>query len=114
MIEYPPGANPVDAANREAKCYRSGDRLSLIEALLKLTGYPFSVRKQIPAFTGQKEDFRLVVNADVFVKTGKGNIILDLTGLDPQIIALLKKREISVLSLVDDKGSHCPDGPDTG
>ncbi|HIJ20391.1 MAG TPA: hypothetical protein HPP58_05030 [Deltaproteobacteria bacterium] len=37
------------------------------------------------------------------MKTGRGNTIFDLTGLDPQIIALLKKRQISVLSLVDEK-----------
>ena len=103
VIEYPPGANPLDTRKPRGKVYRAGDRFALIEALLKLTGYAFSAGEQIPAFMGQKEDFRLVINADFFVKTGRGNTIFDLTGLDPQIIALLKKRKISVLSLVDEK-----------
>ena len=103
VIEYPPGANPLDAHMPQGEVYRAKDRFALIEALLKLTGHPFSVREQIPAFKGQKEDFRLIINADFFVKTGKGNTILDLTGLDPQIVSLLKKRLISVLSLTDEK-----------
>ena len=93
--------------------YKAGDRFALIEALLKLAGYPFSVREQIPAFTGQKEDFQLVVNADFFVKTARGNTIFDLTGLDPKIIALLKERKISVLSLADEKDPSCHYKPDT-
>ena len=103
VIEYPAGANPLDAHKSQDNVYRAADRFALIESLLKLTGYAFSVREQIPAFTGQKEDFSLVVNADFFVKTGRENIIFDLTGLDPNIIALLRKRNISVLSLVDEK-----------
>ncbi len=103
MLEYPPGVNPLDTVKPRGKVYRVEDRFALIEALLKLTGYPFSTREQILAFTGQKEDFRLVINADFFVKTEKGNTIFDLTGLAPQLIALLKKRDISVLSLVDEK-----------
>ena len=103
MIEYPPGVNPLDARTSQGEVYKAGDRFALIEALLKLAGYPFSAREQIPAFTGQKEDFQLVVNADFFVKTARGNTIFDLTGLDPKIIALLKKRKISVLSLADEK-----------
>ena len=103
LIEYPPGTNPLDARAPQGKIYRVKDRSALIGALLKLTGHPFSEQEQIPAFMGQKEDFKLVVNADFFVRTGRGNMIFDLTGLDPQIISLLKKRRISVLSLIDVK-----------
>jgi len=103
MIEYPPGVNPLDTHTSRSKVYSAKDRFELIEALLRLTGHPFSAREQIPAFMGQKEDFRLVINADFFVKTSTGNTIIDLTGLDPQIVSLLKKRVISVLSLTDEK-----------
>ncbi len=103
LIEYPPGVNPLDARKPLGKVYRAQDRFVLIELLLTLTGHAFSAREQIPAFLGQKEDFRLVINADFFVKTAAGNIVFDLTGLDPQIIALLKKRKISVLSLVKEQ-----------
>ena len=75
------------------------DSVSLIEMLLTLTGHPHDAKVKIPAFESRNDDFKLTVTADFHLKSHGKERVIDLSGLDPEIVALLKERGVSVLSL---------------
>ena len=79
------------------------DAPSLVEMVLTLTGHPHSARVKIPAFESRNDDFKLTVTADFYLSTHGRERVIDLGGLDPEIVALLKERGIAVLSLSKDK-----------
>jgi len=81
----------------------ASDAASLVEMVLTLTGHPHGARVKIPAFESRNDDFKLTVTADFFLTTHGRERVIDLSGLDPEIVALLKERSISVLSLSTEK-----------
>ena len=98
FVEYPspepPKKPPVEKAPETAP-----DAASLVEMVLTLTGQPHEAHVKIPAFESQNDDFKLTVTADFYL-TGHGRErVIDLSGLEPEVVALLKERGISVLSL---------------
>ncbi len=104
VIDYPPADDIGLNANVSADILDSaGDPSSLIESLLNLTKQPYSTNVEIPAFQGQKTDFKLIVQADFLMKIKGSDAVIDLTGLDPEIISLLNEHEIMVLSLAREK-----------
>ena len=75
------------------------DAPSLVEMVLTLTGHPHDARVKIPAFESRNDDFKLTVTADFYLTVHGKERVIDLSGLDPEIVALLKERGVSVLSL---------------
>ncbi len=102
VVEYPsveaPGKPLLEKTPETAV-----DSAALIEMVLTLTGHPHDSRVKIPAFESQNDDFKLTVTADFLLKTHGRERVIDLSGLDPEIVALLKERGISVLSLSKEK-----------
>ena len=99
IIEFPPPGEKQGNAGQMPALEKAEDAEALIGAVLNLTGQNFSTRLRIPAYESANNDFRFTIEADFYLKIrGKGYII-DLTGLDPEVIALLKDNGISVLSL---------------
>lgn len=76
---------------------------SLIEIILNLTGQSFSRDVDIPIYKGGETDFNLVINADFFLKIQEKDCIIDLTGLGPEIIALLEEHQLRVLPFAGEK-----------
>jgi len=98
IIEFPL-VEETKAVSGVTALEKAEDAESLIKALLNLTGQDFSTRLRIPAYESANNDFRFTIEADFYLKIrGKGHII-DLAGLDPEVIALLRDNGISVLSL---------------
>ena len=98
FVEYPSSETPEEPPV-ETVPETVPDAASLVEMVLTLTGQPHEANVKIPAFESQNDDFKLTVTADFYL-TGHGkDRVIDLSGLEPEVVALLKERGISVLSL---------------
>ena len=104
IIEYPLVEERTDIS-RVTAMEKAGDPESLIKAVLNLTGRDFSSRLRIPAYESANNDFRFTIEADFYLKIKGKSHIIDLAGLSPDVIALLRDDGISVLSL---KKEHEP------
>jgi hypothetical protein len=102
LVEYPSDKTPDKPLNEKAP-EAALDAASLVEMLLTLTGHPHDARVKIPAFESQNDDFKLTVTADFYLTAHGKERVIDLSGLDSEIVALLKERGISVLSLSKEK-----------
>jgi hypothetical protein len=99
IIEFPQVQEKSGDISGVTALEKAEDAEALIGAVLNLTGQNFSTRLRIPAYESANNDFKFTIEADFFLKIrGKGHII-DLAGLDPEVIALLRDNGISVLSL---------------
>ena len=102
FVEYPSTQTP-DKPLTEKTPETTPDAPSLVEMLLTLTGHPHDARVKIPAFESRNDGFKLTVTADFYLTAHGKERVIDLSGLDPEIVALLKERGISVLSLSKEK-----------
>ncbi len=102
FVEYPPPETPEKPLIEKAP-ETAVDAPSLVEMVLTLTGHPHSARVKIPAFESRNDDFKLTVTADFYLTAHGRERVIDLGGLDPEIVALLKDRGIAVLSLSKEK-----------
>lgn len=104
IIDYPPKKDAFpEPMSKVETLGGGGDPSSLIETVLNLVGRPFSRHVEIPVYPGQKTGFKLLINADFFLKIKKKDAIIDLTGLDQKVIRFLKEHQFLVLSLADEK-----------
>ena len=104
VIDYPSGGD--DTSNKKGKMekLRGGESYSsLIKAVLALTGKSFSAQVMIPAYQNQKTGFKLIINADFSLRVKGKNAIINITGLEPEIISFLKENQFLVLSLAGEK-----------
>lgn len=99
VLEYPPSGNRKHVTKEVLAVQEAKDPASLVHAILKMTGRPHTTGKEMPAFISQKDDFKLTVRADFYVEDQKNGAIIDLSGLDPKVISLLRDRGVEVLSL---------------
>ena len=103
VIEYPPTDEGPSDAGALPTARTATDAAALIEAVLNLRGQPFTARVNIPAYTTRNEDFRFTVQADFYLEIGGRRHIIDLGGLNPDVVSLLKDNGISVLCLAKEK-----------
>ncbi len=103
-IDHPPTERPTEASKEKVIVLSTGqDRSKLIEMALDLSGQSFSKKMEIPIYRNQKTDFNLIIKADfLFDKNGR-EYIIDLTGLGPDIVSLLRQHQFSVLSMPDER-----------
>jgi hypothetical protein len=104
VIEFPGSTAETDLADAPENLISSGDSpAGLLETLFTLLGYPFSKDQDIPVYSSQKSDFSLTFKADFLLHLNDQDYIVDLTGLSPEVLALLKEHRFAVLSLVEEK-----------
>lgn len=104
VIDYPEGdvspfRPPVEADN----ILTVGTSDSLVEHLLNLTGQGFSRDDPISVYQGQDTGLNVVVVASFSMKVNGRRSIVDLSGLGPDMLSLLKEKNVSVLSLAGEK-----------
>ena len=102
LVEYPSPPAPVKPLAEKAP-ETAPDAPSLVEIVLTLTGHPHEARVKIPAFESRNDGFKLTVTADFYLTAHGKERVIDLSGLNPEIVALLKERGVSVLSLSKEK-----------
>lgn len=106
VVEYPPILETMGEAIDEVKILETGDEASsLIETILNLAGRNFSSKMEIPIYQSKKSDFNLIVKADFFLNINGRDCIIDLSGLGPDIITLLKEHQFLVLAISGEKSS---------
>lgn len=106
-VDYPPvPESEVEYGEGAEVLGDMGDDVySLVEKLISLKGAEFSRDEEIPIYPDEKADFNLVIEADfVFDVHGRDHII-DMSGLDPEIVALLNEHGFRVLSLSEQEES---------
>lgn len=105
-VDYPSTPEIMEESAEGPEIMETGDdRSSIIETLLNLIGRTFSSNMEIPIHEEQKADFKLIVKADFILDIDDKDFIIDLKGLGPDIIALLKEHQYQVLSLSNEKSS---------
>ena len=104
VIEYPqPEEGPSDGGAPASTARTAEDPAALIAAVLNLMAQPFTRQKNIPAYATRNEDFKFTVKADFYLEIGGRRHIIDLGGLGPDVVSLLKDNGVSVLSLARNK-----------
>lgn len=103
IVDFPPGDDTPEKMDQVATLYGGSDLLSLVGSVLNLTAQSYSTEVDIPLYEKQKSDFKLSAKADFLLKNREKDTIIDLKGLAPEMISLLKERGFLVLSLAPEK-----------
>lgn len=102
VIEYPdfPHEDMKEGVPIQKKIEAEKDiDFPLPSLLLDLAGQSFSRQVNIPVYQGESPKFNLIIQADLFFNRKDKDCIIDLTGLSPAILSLLKRHRFLVLSL---------------
>ena len=103
-FDYPPLADASPLPVNETPIIDQADDFpSLIEKLLNLTGRTFTRKEEVPIYQNEGADFNLIIKADFMLNMDGRDLIIDMSGLGPDIITLLKEHQFSVLSLSGEK-----------
>ena len=104
IIDYPPGGDDSFAEAAWVAPLKAGeDPSSLIKTVLSLSGKSFSRNAKISVYQAEKADLQLLIRADFSLKIDGENAVIDLSGLAPEIISLLKEQHFQTLSLATEK-----------
>ncbi|NLD35638.1 MAG: LysM peptidoglycan-binding domain-containing protein [Desulfatiglans sp.] len=100
IINYPEKEAGEEETLPEKSPVSLGNSLNrVIEKILELAEQPFSGKRDIPIYSEEGSDFNLTIKADyIFNRKGREHII-DMNGLEEDVIKLLKEGGFSVLSL---------------
>jgi LysM repeat protein len=106
-VDYPPFPESEGEYHEAAEVFgdMGDDVYSLVGNLLRLKGAEFSRAEEIPIYPDEKADFSLVIKADFVFDIHARDHIIDMSGLDPEIMALLSEHGFRVLSLSEQKKS---------
>ena len=103
-IDYPPADEPMDESIKRVEILEIENDISdLVEMLLNLTGQSFSSRVEIPVYQSEKSGFDLIIKADFLLNLDGKDCIIDLTGLGPDVLSLLREHRFLVLPLSSEK-----------
>lgn len=104
IIDYPPkDAPPMDASIKAGVLETVQDTAAMVEMLLNLAGQKFQKKVEMPIYQNQKGNLALIIQADYTLTVNGRGYVIDLSGLGPEILSLLKENNQSVLSLGHEK-----------
>ncbi len=107
VIDYPDFIGLDDATGEPPALKRiTGEQnadFPLPTLLLELIGQPFARRVEMPLYRGEQPAVNVIIQADLFFNRDGRDCIIDTTGISPQIVSLLRKHRIYVLSLSDER-----------
>lgn len=100
VIDYPPMETAGSSLPPARGVLDPGPGLrGLVETLLDLNGLDFLRNVEIPVYEKGESDFNLFVKADYLLERNGKKHLLDLTGVGSELIALMRERDLSYLSL---------------
>ncbi len=103
VVDYPQGAKARDPLG-SPEILRSVRGVSgLVAMLLNMSGKRYASNAEIPVYQSQKTGYNLIIKADFLFNIKGKDSIIDLTGLGPDVLSLLKDHQFSVLTLADEK-----------
>ncbi len=104
IVTYPPPqSNPVASSPRVEEIPSGHDPRELVVSILRLRGFKFRENVEIPVIGNEKSDFNLVIKADLFLKVKGHEGIIDLSGLEKDVLSFLHEHEFMVLQLAGEK-----------
>jgi len=104
VINYPLQAETTPDEPVGAEMLKpEGGPASLMVTVLTLTGQSFSRETDIQVFQTEKADLNLTIKADFFLKINGKDAVIDLAGLEPEVLSLLKEKNYLTLSVAADK-----------
>ncbi|MBN1904791.1 MAG: LysM peptidoglycan-binding domain-containing protein [Deltaproteobacteria bacterium] len=99
IIDYPEGETNEEVDKVIDPITLGSSINSVVEKILELAEQPYSLKRDIPLYRGEGSDFNLTIKADYsFNRKGK-DYIIDMNGLEVEVITLLNEHGFSVLSL---------------
>jgi hypothetical protein len=100
VIDYPtPPAGGAKTGEEVAVLGPGHDAYALIKMVMQVTGQKVSRNVEIPVYQSRKTGFNLVIKADFFLNIDGKDSIIDLSGMGPDILSLLREHRFNVLSL---------------
>lgn len=104
LIDYPSQNDATAAWTDTVETLSAGtNSASLVQCVLDLTGRPYVKDAALPAFQTQKADVRMVIQADFQLNQKGKTAVIDLTGLEKEVISLLREQGYATLSLAEEK-----------
>jgi len=103
VIEYP-ATDPDGREPAPPEARSANDPAALVQAILEMRGIPFRTHVNIPAYETANEDFKFTVRADVYLEIRGRRYVIDVGGLNPTVVGLLKENGTSVLSVGGETG----------
>ncbi len=104
IIDYPEG-EAYEESDKEFNPINLGGNInSVIEKILDLAEQQYSMKRDILLYRGEEgANFNLTIKADYSFKRKEKDYIIDLNGLEDDVIKLLNERGFSVLSLAGEQ-----------
>jgi LysM repeat protein len=99
LIEYPFPPPSEEQRLEDVEIRILPDLQALTRAVLEAAGLEFTPDRTISVYQSEKADFKLKIKADFQLKTDGRDAVIDVSGLSPEMISLLKDHGIRVLSL---------------
>jgi len=101
VVDFPPPREPIPGFPQPLPELNPGPGLNgLVEMLLDLNRLDFMRNVELPIYEKEQgADFNLFVKADYLLEKDGEKFLLDLTGVGSDVIALLRERNLSYLSL---------------
>ncbi len=101
VVDFPPPREPIPGFPQPLPELNPGPGLhGLVEMLLELNRLDFMRNVELPIYEKEQgADFNLFVKADYLLEKDGEKFLLDLTGVGSDVIALLRERNLSYLSL---------------
>ena len=104
IVTYPfAQSSPVASPPRVQEIPAGHDPRELVVTILRLRGFRFRENVEIPVMGNEKSDFNLVIKADLFLKVKGHEGIIDLSGLEKDVLSFLREHEFNVLQLAGKK-----------
>ncbi len=104
VIDYPAQDNTSDSWTSKVEILKAqNDPAGLIKTFFGLVGQSFSEEAQIPVYESRKDEIQMSVKADFAFEAGGKEAVIDLTGLEPDVVALLAERHYRTLLVADEK-----------
>jgi LysM repeat protein len=100
VIDYPPGDSyPKEKGSKPHIISAPDDPIARTEMILERLGHKFTRSVDIPIYKSEVADLKLLIRADIFLKSNGVDCVMDFSGLGEKMQLLLKEHGFRVLSL---------------